>query len=282
MVPNDRRDEQDAAPLRGLPQDGGIRDDALGAVGGGARDGGHVGLAAQSQRPVQQGRHGRAEGGRVPQHAPAAFGPAGQRRQYRDGGDEQQPRVLDAHRQRGGQRGEQEHRPAEPGRPDHDPGGQGQQEQAGGVVGGEVPQEHRRLGDREERRRAQADPLVEQPPGHRVQQHRGGQHLDQAQRPGQGQAAHLVQERGRDRVQHRGTGEVRRVLALQGRAVQQVLQFHVPGVQVERFVLEGRVVQPQRQHRLQAQDGEQDQPADHRGPASRGVTSRRSRAAGPA
>ena len=57
--------------------------------------------------------------------------------------------------------------------------------------------------------------------------------------------------------------------------MQQVLQLHVPGVQVERLVLESGVVEPQRQHRLQGQDGQQDQPADHRGPTTRDIPARR-------
>ena len=69
----------------------------------------------------------------------------------------------------------------------------------------------------------------------------GGQHRDQADRPGGGQAADGIGERAEHGVQDRGTGEVRGVVALQRRAVEQVGQFQVAGVEVQGLVLERRV-----------------------------------------
>lgn len=54
-------------------------------------------------------------------------------------GYEQQPRVLHGDRERRERCGEQERRPAERGGANDDPGGAGEQEEAGGIEGGEVP-----------------------------------------------------------------------------------------------------------------------------------------------
>ena len=77
-------------------------------------------------------------------------------------GYEQQPRVLHGDRERGERCGEQERRPAERGGANDDPGGAGEQEEAGGVEGGEVPRKITASDDREERRGAQRDAFVEQ------------------------------------------------------------------------------------------------------------------------
>ena len=87
----------------------------------------------------------------------------------------------------------------------------GEQEQAGGVVGGEVAEEDRQLGHGEEPGGAQADTFVEQAPRQGVEQGRYGQHLDQAERSGQGQAAYLVHRRAKHRVKDRRAGEIGRV-----------------------------------------------------------------------
>ena len=125
-----------------------------------------------------------------------------------------------------------------------------------------MTQERHGLGDREQQRRADGHPLVEEPPADHVEQPGRGQHFHQADGPGGGQAADVVGRGAQHRVEHRRPGEVRRIIEGQRNVVEQVQDFQPPGVQVLRLVFERRVVQPERQHRLHQQDGQQHRTAD--------------------
>ena len=194
--------------------------------------------------------------------------PRGDRGQHHDGGHEEQCGVFGADGERRHRRSEQVHRPAEGRGADHDPRGQREQAESRGVVGGEVPEEDRRLGDGEDHRGAQADPLVEEPAGQGVQQAGGRQHGQQADVPGGGQPAPGVREGAQDRVENRRAGKERGVVAGQRHAIEQMGQFLVSGGQIQRLVLERAVMHAQRQDGLHGEDREKDRAAHPPPPAA--------------
>ena len=244
---------------------------AGGAPDRGADGGRHVRPARDDDRGGDQFHRDRPQHQRAGQGLTAQVRVGRQAGQERDRGQVEQRPVVGRDREAGDGRGQQVGAPA-PGRgPDHDPGRQREQAERRGIVGGQPPGEDRSLGHAEQAGRAQRDPLVEQPAGHRVQQRGGGQHRHEADRPCGREPAEAVGGGGEHRVEHRGAGKVGGVGALQRRAVQQVRYLQVTGVQVQRLVAEGRVPQPQRQDRLHAEDQRQHRSADP-GPAGAGRT----------
>ena len=257
-----RDQERHPDPLRDVPDQRPDRRGALEPVEGGELEPGQVVRPGQVRRPEQQRDGGRAERGRVDQRPAAEPGRGREPGQADHARHEQQRRVLGGDRQREHRGGQQVERAGVVRQPHHQPGRQREEEQRGGVVGGQVAEEQGRLGRRVQDGRAQADPLVEQPPAHRVDQAGHRQHLEQAERPRGGQPADAVGQRAEHRVEHRRAGEVGRVVALQRRAVQEVPDLEVADVQVEALVLERRVGHPQRQQRLQDHDERQHAAAD--------------------
>ncbi len=149
------------------------------------------------------------------------------------------------------------------------PGGEGDQQDGRGVVGGEGAEVQGGAGDGEQGGGEERGAAAEEPCGGGPGQGGGAEHEGQGQDAGAGQAAGAVGQGAEGRVEDGGAGEVGRERG-DGGAVQQVGPFAVPGPQVQRLALEGGVGvdEAQGQGGLDDQDRGQRHPGPRQQPAA--------------